>query len=296
MIEVRRAPKPNGKPEPQRYSGARRITFDWKAVRTTGQGGKILWACLIDENDRAIAEEFVQSGPGIACGAQLVDVDAPSPLATPEHDGVSLAELRTFYDAVPAADRAAYLKGHRPAGSLPQWALKVPPEIREALKGETARWPHQLTVQNGVLLDTVPPDVIEILNQEGRWPLEWSVASLKQARSDQPMGLPLDAIIPKPVKDNPPTPRPAALEEVAPKPGAAPDVARADSSIANEGGLSGYGTEEETARAIMLIEDILRETPDPSSQKVAHRLRTNNLPPAGEHMDALIGMARSNQE
>ena len=281
MIEIRRAPKDKGKPAPQRYTGARRIVLDWQAVK--GASGQILWACQVDDADRAIAQEFVDSDLGAKCEATLVEVEIASPLARPLHEGVKLVDLQNFYNSVPVQDRLAYLAGKRPAGGLPVWAEKMPAKVREELKHRD--WPKRWAPDGVEFLHEISDDLYETLAECG-WPAHWTVKTYS-APSPAPAPRNAPEKVDTPARKPDPAPVASVVEDE--HLDAEPEL---DSGDATDADPNLYGTAEQISDAVIVIKALLAESPDPSTQKIAHRLRKNNLPAAGDHMEDLLRLAK----
>lgn len=140
MIEIWRTPAHQHEPQVQRYL---RVPLQWRKVRDSEN--RMFWAATLAEEHRSVADAFVNDAiNGAPYGAFIKEVDAPTEAAVPSHHGIDLPLLRRLYDAVPPADREAYLLGRRPFLPLPDWALKTPASVREYLKN--ADWPEGWTL------------------------------------------------------------------------------------------------------------------------------------------------------
>lgn len=114
-------------------------------------------------------------------------------------------------------------------------------------------------------VNAVPPEVVDYLQAGVPW------AEAVRIWSGQPTV----------------TVAPAVDESAAPE-------AETSEDAATPADASGYGTPEQVAAAVVVIRALYAESDGkaPSGQKVASRLKSNGLPAAGSHLDALTRLAK----
>lgn len=262
MYEIRRDPIPGAEVRQESF-GTPPVAFNWRPIV---EGGKLRWACNPSEDDRDIAEDWVNAeGLGKRWNARLVEVDAPSDLAVPQSQRTPLATLHAVFDAVNKLgeqNMTRILAGNMPTRE-PEWAKAVPAAVKEYLK--TSPWPAVWKFGD----DDQPHVEIQIVETF----VEVARASAGKDEPAENKGAQEGKDPPAPSVEDSPMPDPEAQLKNAPQ------TAQADLSTL----LASYGNKMQVPKAVAVVKDMLAKLngADPNIDRVNYQLTKSDLPKVG---------------